>query len=78
MSATVVKLPDLDLADVPRTLRNLADAIERGEYGQAFNAAWVIDCGDGKVAVGMCGQSPLPGADAHLLLAMGMRKLELL
>lgn len=78
MTAVVVKLPDRDLTDVPKTLRALADAIERGEYGDAHNVAWVIDCGDSRVECGMAGAAPEPGATAHLLFAIAQRKLELL
>lgn len=76
MSAKLIRLPDVNLGDVPRALRALADAIERGEYGDAHNAAWVVDCGNGESLVGLAGAAPEPGATAHLLLGIGMRKLE--
>ena len=76
MSAVVLKLPDRDLTDVPRALRALADAVERGEFADAHNVAWVIDCGDSRVECGLAGPAPEPGAAAHLLLAIGQRKLE--
>lgn len=76
MSAQIVQLPERDVAQVPRMLRELADSVERGEFGPAFVCAWVMDCGDGKISTGLCGQSAEPGAVAHYLLALGMRKLE--
>lgn len=76
MSAIVLQFPDRDLTDVPRTLRALADAIERGEYGDAHNVAWVVDCGDSRVACGLAGAAPEPEATAHLLFAIAQRKLE--
>ena len=76
MTATVLHLPDRDLTDVPRALRALADAIERGEYGDGHNAAWVVDCGDKRVECGLAGAAPEPWATAHLLFAIAQRKLE--
>lgn len=76
MSAVVLRLPERDLTDVPRALRALADAVERGEYGDAHNAAWVVDCGNQRVGCGLAGAAPEPGATAHLLFAIAQRKLE--
>lgn len=77
MTATILHLPDRDLTDVPRTLRELADSIERGEYGDGHNVAWAVDCGDSRVECGLAGAAPEPGATAHLLFAIAQRKLEL-
>lgn len=76
MSAVVLQLPDRDQTDVPRTLRVLADRIERGEYGDAHNVAWVCDCGDSRIECGLAGAAPEPGATAHLLFSIAQRKLE--
>lgn len=76
-AVTLLKFPDRDLTDVPRALKALADAIERGEYGDAHNVAWVVDCGDSRVECGFAGADPLPGATAHLLFAIAQRKLEI-
>lgn len=77
MSAlNVVQFPEQDLSDIPATLRRLADGIEKGEYGDCHHIAWVCDEGNSVISVGLCGQSPEPGAVAHYMLAMGMRKLE--
>ncbi len=76
MTVTVLQLPDRDLTDVPRALRALADGIERGEYGDAHNVAWVVDCGSTRMACGLMGAAPEPGATAHLLFAIAQRKLE--
>ncbi len=76
MSAVLVEFPDRDVGDIPRGLRALADQIEAGEYGDAHNCAWVIDCGAGRVDLGILGSSPLPGADGHLLFSLAVRRLE--
>ena len=74
----VVPFPGQSCANVSAQLRNLADEIDRGDYGDAHSVTWVVDCGDARIEVGFSGQSPLPAGAAHLSLAMGMRKLELL
>lgn len=75
MGATIVHLPERDLTDVPRALRALADAIEAGDYGDAHNVAWAIDCGDHRIECGLAGAAPEPGATAHLLFAIAQRRL---
>lgn len=76
MAATLLQFQDNDLRDVPKTLRSLADSIEAGKLKDALNCAWVVDCGDGEIAVGLAGGTAEPGAVTHFLLALGMRKLE--
>lgn len=76
MSAQLLNLPDRDLGDVPRALRKLADEIEGGEFGDAHNCAWVVDCGDKRIELGLCGRAPEPGPVAYLLFGTAMRKLE--
>lgn len=78
MAAELVKFPARDITDVPRMLRELADSVEAGKYGDAHNLAWVIDQGHGAIAVGLCGTAPELGPTAHFLLALGMRKIEAL
>lgn len=73
----IVELPTGNLADVASRLRDLADAIAEGHFGDAHTLAWVIDCGNGHTEVGFLGRTPgVAGAEAHLLLAIGQRKLE--
>lgn len=72
----VVQFPLTPGSSLAEQLRALADQIDQGDYGEVLNVAWVADCGGGHIEVGFCGQSPLEGAHAHLMLAMGMRKLE--
>ena len=76
MTLKLVEFPASGIIDVPTSLRNLADAIERGDYGDAHNVAWVVDCGDSHIEVGLSGRSESPGAVAHLLFAMAQRKFE--
>ena len=78
MSAQLINLKDRDIGDVPRILRSLADEIERGKFGDAHNVAYAIDCGSGRIEVGMAGQAPEPEITAHFLFAVAMRKLETL
>lgn len=73
----VIEFPGGDCSDIVKGLRKLADEIEAGDYDAAHNLVWVIDCGEGRLELGMLGQSPEAGAVAHLLLAMAQRKLEL-
>lgn len=65
-----------NLDSLPDGLRALADWIEKGEYGDAYNLAWVIDCGDGRIEAGLLGQSPSPGTVAYYLYGLAQRKLE--
>lgn len=76
MSLNVVDFPKQNLADVPTTLRTLADNIEKGEFGECLSLAWVMDQGDGVVAVGLIGHSQSPGPHAYYLLGLGQRSLE--
>lgn len=72
----VVAFPDISVGDVPRMVRAIADSIEEGKYGDAHNLAWVIDCGNGRIEIGLCGASPEAGATAYLLLGLAKRKIE--
>lgn len=77
MTLKVIKFPDKNISDIPRALRALADGIENGEYSP-HNLAWVMDCGDAIVDLGLMGEAPEPGATAHLLFAVAQRKLEVI
>ncbi len=74
--AEVKPIPVKDVGDTVRGLRQMAQDIEDGKYPDDVCLAWVMDCGDGKVQIGMLGHSPSPGPEAHLLFAVAMRKLE--
>lgn len=79
MDSKVVKLPlSAGERGIGAELRDLAQRIEAGEFGPVQSVSWVADKGDGTVEVGFIGPSPLPSPTAHLMLAMGMRKLETL
>lgn len=73
----VVDLPNGSVADVPGGLRRLADKIEAGEFGDAHNLAWVIDCGDSRIDIGMLGSAPEAGPLAYFLFGMAKAKFEL-
>jgi hypothetical protein len=74
---SVVQFPERVAAlDVPEALRGLADAIEAGEHGDAFTLLWVIDCGDGRVDMGLMGKAGEPGTTAYFLAGLAQRKIE--
>lgn len=72
----LIELPVNDITDIPTRLRSFAEQIERGEFGDAHNLAWVIDCGAGKIEVGLLGRAATIGAECHLLLCAGALKIE--
>lgn len=73
----VLEFPSLPgCTDVAAALRTLADAIERGDKGDAYNLAWALDCGDGLIEIGLMGKSAEPAMKAYYLLGLAQRKLE--
>ena len=63
MSATLHVIDRGNLRDIPGTLRNLAEQIERGEFGQVYAIAWTLDCNEGRAHGLMGGDHP---SEAHL------------
>ena len=76
MSAELVQFPPQDCTKVAIGLRNLADAIENGGYGDAHNVAWVIDCGNKRIEIGLLGACPELATSLHYLLSLGVRNVE--
>lgn len=76
MPAKLLAFPERNIQDIPRGLRELADTIEKGEYGDAHNLVWAIDCGGGRLELGMLGKAPEPGITAYYLCGLAMRRLE--
>ena len=76
LNVNVVEFPQRDVKDIPRMLREIANGIEAGEYGDAHNLAWVIDCGDSRIEIGLLGTAPEPGITCYYLFGKAMRKLE--
>ena len=66
--AEVVKIDTGNLGNIPLTLRNLADDIERGELGEVKQLAFVYESSDG-IHAGLIGLSGNWEADAYLLYA---------
>jgi len=64
---------ETNLLDVPATLRNLADAMEKGQFGAINGCVVVWDCEDG-LEVSYCGPGDA-GPNAHLLLHAGAAKM---
>ncbi len=75
MSAKLTVVPTTCANDIPGVLRLMADQIDRGEYGEVHNIAWVMDH-DGGVDAGLLGKAGEIGPTAHLLFAIAQRKLE--
>lgn len=72
----LLQFPKSNIPDVSASLRELADGIDAGDYGDAHNLAWIIDEGDGSVSFGMMGTSTSPGAEAHLLFCIAAKQIE--
>lgn len=72
MSATLHVLPVPGLQNIPQLLRNIADEIERGEYGDVGEGALVLAGNELRVF----GLGTADGTVAHYMLARGQRKLE--
>lgn len=73
----IVQLPPNNaVQDVPEALRRLAASIEAGEFGDTHNVAWVVDCGEQELGLGLLGPAPDIGTTAYYLFGRAMRKLE--
>ena len=72
MTATLHVLRETNLLNVPATLRNIADSIEAGMFGDVKGAALVLDAD--KVDVFYTGTGEA-GANAHLLFSIGAAKM---
>ena len=70
----VVELEKNALLDVPVGLRNLADAIEHGDYGDVLHLAWVIDAEYTPVIAGLMGKAA--NADAVFVLLLECAKAD--
>lgn len=72
---SVVKLQTGDISDIPTCLRTLAEEIERGDYGEVCNVAWVVDANYEQVEVGLLGHAGSPDAVCAFLLDVGKHSL---
>ena len=73
----VVQFPPCNaVQNVPEALRSLAASIEAGEFGDAHNIAYVVDCGEQELGLGLLGPAPDSGTTAYYLFGRAMRKLE--
>lgn len=76
MSLSVIQFPAQSAAlDIPDALRALAEEIEAGNHGAAFNLLWVIDKGDGAINVGLMGKTTDVAFHAHFMAAVAQRKI---
>lgn len=76
MSAKLLEFPPQDVCDISKALRNLADDVEAGKYGDAHNLAWIIDCGNCRIEVGLIGPCGELAPSLHYLMSLGLRKVE--
>lgn len=74
---TVIAVPKIrsNLKDIPARLRDLADQIEAGKFDDAHSLAWVIDCGNSRIEIGLIGTAESPGVEAHFLYTLAAHKL---
>lgn len=73
MTATLHAIPTGgNLQDIPLTLRNLADAIERGEFGKVIAVAWTLDSEE-CYSLGMAGGGH--PSDAHLYFSVAAQAM---
>jgi hypothetical protein len=72
----LIPFPQSNIADIPTALRNLANDVENGKHGDAHNLAWVIDCGDSSINVGLMGKAGDGAPLCYYLLGLGMRKFD--
>lgn len=72
----LLKFEAAECNNVVTGLRNLANAIEKGSFGDVQSLAWVIDSGlDSEVEVGLLGKTASYGPEAYLLLALGQNEI---
>ena len=60
--------------DVPAGLRNIADAMEKGEYGKVNFLVWIAD-GE-RLVIGTLGETDNAQADTYLLLGQAKSAVE--
>lgn len=70
----VVDFPVSPLSDVPKKLRDLADVIEGGTFGEWKECIVVLHCDQGLEVFGLGAEAD--GTGAHYLLACAQRKIE--
>lgn len=69
----VVELPKTSILDVVTGLRNLADEIEAGHYGEISNLAWVMD--GNEMTFGLLGKASSPDALFIMMMEIGKHEL---
>lgn len=72
MTATLHALPVPGLANIPQLLRNIADELEAGDFGQVAEGVVVL----GGESLEVFGLGGADGTVTHYLLARAQRKLE--
>ncbi len=72
----VVEIESSAVFDVPASLRKLADNIEAGDFGSAYNLAWVIDCGNGRIELGVLGKLAEVSPTAYMLFGLAKHRIE--
>lgn len=72
----IVTIDQPSAFDIPAALRNLATDIENGDFGNPHNLAWIIDCGGGRIEIGVLGKVSELAPVAYWLFGLAKRKLE--
>ncbi len=70
----LLKFPELNINDIPNGLRSLAERIKNGEYGEAINLGWIIQC-ENNIEYGFLGKSASPLSEFNLLLDLAKQDL---
>ena len=71
----VVDMTTRSINNLPERLRTLANQIEMGDFDDAHTLAWVMDCGNSRIEIGLMGKSESPGIEAHFLMSLGAHKI---
>ena len=70
----LLTLPVTNVIDISKSLRDLADVIDSGDYEGARQLVWIIDCGE-SINYGLIGKSSSVNADFNLLLDIAKSSL---
>lgn len=61
---------------IPEQLIELAKSIQQGDFGPVQKVAYVMDCGDGAIVVGLAGDTKSIAIETYFMLGIGKRTIE--